>query len=68
MVLSRTCFEVIDNQKIADELSELATCLYERAYKAKLKDRTPEDNRPEHAIIVLRNTMRICWHYRQAYL
>lgn len=54
-------FEVIDNQRIAADLSLLAYKLYGRAYLEKLKDRTPRDNRLEHELIVLRNTMRICW-------
>ena len=41
--------------------SRSRTRLYERAYHDKLKDRTPEDNRPEHELVVLRNTLRICW-------
>lgn len=54
-------FEVIDNHALAGALSALAQDLYQRAYSRKLKDRTHEDNRPEHELVVLRNTMRICW-------
>jgi len=59
--LLKDCFQVIDDYRIAGGLSDLAFSLYERAFEARLKNRTPEDNRPEHEIVVLKNTLRICW-------
>lgn len=42
-------------------LHELAEKLYAQAYHDRLQYRTPADNRPEHELIVLRTTMRICF-------
>ena len=42
-------------------MHRLAILLYERAYQARLRFRTGDDNRLEHEPIVLSNAMRICW-------
>ena len=55
-----SAFAVIDDRCV-DELLAFAAQLYELAYATRLKDRTPEDNRPEHELVVLRNTLRISW-------
>ena len=49
------------NRGIADDLRALAFGLYEQAYNTRLWERTAEDNRPEHELIVLGNTVRVCW-------
>jgi hypothetical protein len=59
--LLNKAFEVVDDDGVAHELCEFGTRVYELAYHERLKERTPEDNRPEHELVVLRNTMRICW-------
>lgn len=56
-----SAFAVIDDRLVADELLAFAVKVYELAYIARLKDRTAADNRPEHELVVLRNTLRICW-------
>lgn len=53
-------FAVIDDRQAADDLFAFAAQVYDLAYTTRLKDRTPEDNRPEHEMVVLRNTLRIC--------
>lgn len=45
---------------LAEELRTFARELYQRAFDARLKDRTLEDNRGEHELVVLRYTLRIC--------
>jgi hypothetical protein len=59
--LLQSAFEVIDNRTIARDLTAFATEIYSLAYDERLKDRTREDNRKEHELVVLHNTIRIRW-------
>ncbi len=54
-------FVVITNGSLADDLRAFARQVYSLAYDTRLRFRTPEDNRPEHELVVLRDTVRICW-------
>jgi hypothetical protein len=59
--LLQSAFDVVDDKVVATDLAAFATELYTIAFDERLKDRTAEDNRNEHEIVVLRNTVRICW-------
>lgn len=54
-------FRVVDDGPLADDLRGFARQVYPLAWHARLRHRTPEDNRPEHELVVLRDTVRIAW-------
>jgi len=56
-----TAFVLIDDAALVDDLRAFARRVYALAWDARLRHRTPEDNRPEHELVVLRDTVRIAW-------
>lgn len=61
LALLESCADEVDDLAVRARLVNLAFAIYERAYELRLGQRTPEDNRPEHELVVLRATLRICW-------
>ncbi|MCA9176911.1 MAG: hypothetical protein KDB14_20625 [Planctomycetales bacterium] len=60
--LLEAAFREVADASWAELLLPFARELYRQAYAFRLHQRTAADNRIEHELVVLRNTLRIAWH------